>query len=135
MRRPPRGRPADNATGAPRGPDTAAFVNPWDHGCLIRYLAWLRQAYGFLPLPTPSEGGVAPGVQWQGGDAYAALSARVDLTNYVDYLIANWYAGNTDWPNNNWMATAHARLSADPGNRNPDGRFIFHVWDAEATLY
>jgi len=62
MRSPPRGRPADTATGAPRGPDTAAFVNPWDHGCLIRYLAWLRQAYGFLPLPTPSEGGVAPGV-------------------------------------------------------------------------
>lgn len=66
MRRPPRGRPPETAppapTPTPRGPDTAAFVNPWDHGCLIRYLAWLRQAYGFLPLPTPAEGGVAPGV-------------------------------------------------------------------------
>lgn len=60
MRRPPRGRPAKTA--GPRAPDTAAFVNPWDHGCLIRYLAWLRQAYGFLPLPTPADGGVAPGV-------------------------------------------------------------------------
>ncbi|MEC7945958.1 MAG: NACHT domain-containing protein [Myxococcota bacterium] len=60
MRRPPRGRPAKPA--GPRAPDTAAFVNPWDHGCLIRYLAWLRQAYGFLPLPTPADGGVAPGV-------------------------------------------------------------------------
>ncbi|MEE2940185.1 MAG: lamin tail domain-containing protein [Planctomycetota bacterium] len=81
------------------------------------------------------DGGVAPGVQWQGGDAYEALSARVDLVNYVDYLIANWYAGNTDWPQNNWMATARARLSADPSDVNPDGRFVFHVWDAEATLY
>lgn len=80
------------------------------------------------------DGGVAPGAQWQGGDAYAALSARVDLASYVDYLLAQWYSANYDWPRNNWMATARARLSADPGDRNPEGRFVFHVWDAEGTL-
>ena len=80
-------------------------------------------------------GGVAPGQQWSGTDAYRALSDRVDLRNYADYLLMNWYTGNTDWPQNNWMATAHARNSADPADVNPDGRFIFHNWDAETTLF
>ena len=79
--------------------------------------------------------GVAPGATWNGEVAYEALGRRVDLTNYVDYLLVNWYCGNTDWPQNNWMATAHARNSADPADVNPDGRFRFHNWDAEATLY
>ena len=80
-------------------------------------------------------GGVAPGQQWNGTEAYQALSDRVDLANYADYLLMNWYTGNTDWPQNNWMATAHARNSADPADVNPDGRFVFHNWDAETTLY
>ena len=79
--------------------------------------------------------GVAPGQLWQGEDAYQALVDRVDLVNYADYMLMNWYVGNTDWPHNNWMATAHARNSADPADVNPDGRFVFHNWDAEATLY
>ena len=60
MRRPPRGRPSSDEPA--RRPDPSAFLNPWDHGGLIRYLAWLRQAYGFLPLPTPSTAGDSPGV-------------------------------------------------------------------------
>lgn len=79
--------------------------------------------------------GVAPGQQWQGEDAYQALVDRVDLVNYADYMLMNWYVGNTDWPHNNWMATAHARNSADPADVDPNGRFRFHNWDAEATLY
>ncbi len=46
---------------ARRAPDPSTFVNPWDHGCLIRYLAWLRQAYGFLPLPSPKDGSAVGG--------------------------------------------------------------------------
>ena len=80
-------------------------------------------------------GGVSPGQLWQGQDAYEALAQRVDLENYVDYMIANWYGGNTDWPQNNWMATAHARLSGDFADVNPEGRFRFHTWDAETVLY
>ena len=81
------------------------------------------------------DAGVAPGATWQGEDAYGALASRVDLVNYVDYLLVNWYCGNTDWPQNNWMATAHARNSGDPADVNREGRFRFHNWDAEATLY
>ena len=32
-------------------PDPSSFLNPWDHGCLIRYLAFLRQVLGSLPTP------------------------------------------------------------------------------------
>ncbi len=43
--------PPTESAGAP---DPGAFLNPWGHGCLIRYLAWLRQAYGAVPLPPPT---------------------------------------------------------------------------------
>ncbi len=79
--------------------------------------------------------GVAPGQQWNGVEAYEALAARVDLENYADYLLMNWYVGNTDWPQNNWMATAHARNSASFSDVDPDGRFVFHNWDAETVLF
>ncbi len=35
-------------------PDPSSFLNPWAHGPLIRYLAWLRQLHGHIPLPAPS---------------------------------------------------------------------------------
>ncbi len=34
-------------------PESGDFLNPWAHGPLIRYLAWLRQLHGDLPLPAP----------------------------------------------------------------------------------
>ena len=34
-------------------PNQGSFVNPWSHGSLIRYLAWLRQTHSHLPLPAP----------------------------------------------------------------------------------
>jgi hypothetical protein len=34
-------------------PRPGSFINPWSHGSLIRYLAWLRQTHGHLPLPAP----------------------------------------------------------------------------------
>ncbi|MFT5199901.1 MAG: hypothetical protein ACI87O_002575 [Planctomycetota bacterium] len=77
---------------------------------------------------------ITPGSMWRGEDAWAALQARVDMGAYADYLIANWYGGNTDWPHSNWTATARSRLSADYSDVNPDPRFQFHVWDAETTL-
>jgi hypothetical protein len=55
---------------------------------------------------------------------YQALCNLLDVDDFIAYLLANWYAGNHDWPHKNWYAT----------HRNtPDGRWRFHSWDAEHT--
>ena len=54
---------------------------------------------------------------------YAAAQALLDMEDFVDYVILNWYAGNQDWPTSNWYATV----------RNPDGKIRFFEWDAEHT--
>lgn len=71
---------------------------------------------------------------YAGKPAYEALQDYVDLADYVDYLLVNFWAMNGDWPQRNWVATAHARLSADFADVNPDLQFRFHSWDAEAVL-
>lgn len=129
-------------------PDTrfAAAYGPGDN----EEYDWIKRGTvsdgnnGNVGTPTPGrwkevrsiiDGGVAPGSMWMGQDAFSALDERVDLANYIDYMLSNWYGGNTDWPQNNWMATAHARLSADFADVNPGGKFRFHAWDAETTLF
>jgi hypothetical protein len=48
------------------------------------------------------------------------------LPELVDYLILNFYAGNSDWDRSaNWYAIRP---------RIPAGQFQFLVWDAERTL-
>lgn len=53
---------------------------------------------------------------------YRRLESRVDLTNFVDYLILNSFAAMWDWPQNNWVAARE---------RSPGGRFRYVIWDAE----
>jgi len=54
---------------------------------------------------------------------YADLKEFVDLDQFIDYVILNWYAGNEDWADNNWYASF----------RNPSGRINYFVWDGERT--
>jgi len=56
---------------------------------------------------------------------WAEFTDKIDLNNYIDYLIINMFMHNTDWDgNNNWRAL-----------RNRDnGKFKFLVWDAELTM-
>jgi len=57
---------------------------------------------------------------------FQALSQRLDLPEFVDFMILNLYAGNSDWDRAaNWCA-ARTRI--------PGGKFRFFVWDAERTL-
>ena len=57
---------------------------------------------------------------------YEAVSGRLDLTQFADYLILNFYAGNSDWDrSSNWYAIRP---------RVAGGRFQFSVWDAERTF-
>ncbi|MEZ5329974.1 MAG: CotH kinase family protein [Verrucomicrobiales bacterium] len=56
---------------------------------------------------------------------YAAVLELLDPANLADYMIANMYAGNIDWQDNNSYAMR---------NRAGDGRFRFSSWDAEETF-
>ena len=69
-----------------------------------------------------------------GQPAWDALQDYVDVGDYIDYLILNFWAQNSDWPQRNWMATGRARLSANFADENPELQFRFHSWDGEATL-
>ena len=53
---------------------------------------------------------------------YQEIERRLDLVNFVDYLLPLVYADTDDWPHNNWRAARE---------RVPGGRFRFYVWDAE----
>jgi len=58
--------------------------------------------------------------------SYETISHYLDLPELADYLILNFYAGNSDWDRSaNWVAIR---------SRAPGGRFQFLVWDGEGTL-
>jgi hypothetical protein len=58
--------------------------------------------------------------------SYEEIGQHLDLPALADYMILNFYAGNSDWDRSaNWFA-------ARP--RTHGGRFRFFVWDAERTL-
>lgn len=56
---------------------------------------------------------------------YVEASRRLDLTNFVDYLLVNIYGANGDWPGNNWRAGRE---------RSANGIWRFYMWDAEFAL-
>jgi hypothetical protein len=57
---------------------------------------------------------------------FRALSQHLDLTQFADFLLLNFYAGNADWDRSaNWYAIRP---------RTADGQFQFLVWDGERTL-
>ncbi len=58
--------------------------------------------------------------------AYGNLRQYVDMTCLADYVIANSFLSNLDWPGKNWYAF---------GRRDgADGGFKFVPWDSEYTL-
>jgi hypothetical protein len=57
--------------------------------------------------------------------AYTNLAQYLDIPDYIDYLLMNFYAANTDWPGHNWKAAR--RRVAGAG-------LHFISWDAEWTL-
>ncbi|MCW1925789.1 chitobiase/beta-hexosaminidase C-terminal domain-containing protein [Luteolibacter arcticus] len=57
---------------------------------------------------------------------YTAIKQYLDVDQYIDYMLLNFYGSNQDWPDNNWTAT---RL------RSEGAGYRFFVWDAEMTLH
>lgn len=55
-----------------------------------------------------------------------AYATYLDAENYIDYLLVNFYVGNSDWPHRNWWAVR------DRSDESTGFKFI--TWDAEASL-
>ena len=63
---------------------------------------------------------------------YAAIQTMLDVDNYIDYLIAEIFAGNDDWPDNNiylWRAKTDQYLPDAPYGQ--DGRWRWMLFDMD----
>jgi hypothetical protein len=59
-------------------------------------------------------------------DYYDVVARQVDIDQFVDYLILRLWAGDWDWPHNNWSAASE---------RSNAGRWNFFVWDGEGGMF
>lgn len=59
-------------------------------------------------------------------NAYEQLDTLLDIDAFIDYMLINQYAGNTDWDHHNWYAIR--RRGADSEG------FRFLCWDSEIIL-
>jgi len=57
---------------------------------------------------------------------YEQLKGYLDVDDFIDYMLVNFYVGNTDWAHHNWYASRNVN--------DPDGRWRFYSWDAEHVL-
>ncbi len=56
---------------------------------------------------------------------YATIQEHLDLENFIDYLLVNFYNGNSDWDDNNFQCARRHDI--------PD-QWRFFVWDSERTM-
>ncbi|HWB07174.1 MAG TPA: CotH kinase family protein [Verrucomicrobiales bacterium] len=59
--------------------------------------------------------------------AYEAVLEKLDVANYIDYILVSCYASNVDWPVNNWRAARSRDTAAQAFQK----RYRFFVWDSE----
>jgi hypothetical protein len=57
---------------------------------------------------------------------YQLIQKYLDVDNFIDYLIPNYFVGNYDWGHKNWYATHNAA--------DPNGLWRFHHWDGEHLM-
>jgi len=55
--------------------------------------------------------------------AFEAVAAELDVPAFIDYMLLNFVAGNTDW--------GHKNLYASYRRSGPEPRWRWHSWDAE----
>ena len=58
--------------------------------------------------------------------AFEALTQKLDVADFIDYMLANFYIGNGDWDGKNWYASRN--------HFDPAGRWRWHMWDGEHVL-
>ena len=59
-------------------------------------------------------------------EGYQKVTTLLDIDNFIDYMLINQYAGNTDWDHHNWYAI-RSNAAGCPG-------FRFLCWDSELIL-
>ncbi len=126
------------------GVNTTLYINGAFKGIynLVQHVRqeWLREAFrsdldwDVLQVGVPSDG---DGIAYQEMFTflrnnpqsvlanYQGMQARLDVTEFVDYLIQNIYTCTGDWPHNNWIAARE---------RSTTGKFRFFTWDAEGAF-
>ena len=57
-------------------------------------------------------------------EEYEAFQQQVDVLNLADYMLLNFYIGNTDWDGHNWIAA----------KQKPNEPFRFYAWDSEFAI-
>ncbi len=126
------------------GVNTTLYINAQYKGIfnLVQHLRqeWMREAFNsdldwdVLQVGVPSDGdGIAYQEMFtflrsnpQSALAnYQGMQARLDMVNFVDYLIQNIYICTGDWPHNNWIAARE---------RSNTGKWRFFTWDAEGAF-
>ncbi|MDD2560054.1 MAG: CotH kinase family protein [Bacteroidales bacterium] len=60
------------------------------------------------------------------GSPHASEEALLDGQNFIDYMLINFYGGNTDWDHHNWIAVRD--------RTNPTQGFQIICWDSEHVL-
>lgn len=60
------------------------------------------------------------------GNRDASIEPLLDVDNFIDYMLINYYGGNSDWDSHNWLAVRN-RVKGDEG-------FRFICWDSEHIL-
>jgi len=60
------------------------------------------------------------------GTPNPAYTDYLDVESYIDFMLANIFVGNTDWPGHNWYGAM---------NRVNSTGFHFFMWDAEWVLW
>lgn len=60
------------------------------------------------------------------GSVNPAYQNLIEVDNYIDYMLINYYIGNKDWDKNNWTVSRN-RVNNDSG-------FRFFCWDTETSM-
>ena len=57
---------------------------------------------------------------------YEQAASLLDIDDFIDYMLLNYYIGNSDWSHQNWYASR--------SRTDPEGKWRFHSWDAEHSM-
>ena len=102
----------------------SSFINPAQSAYTLANATAYINYEALLDLCGVGQIAPNPTVDITNAANYAAVATKLDIDDFIEYMLVNFYGGNTDWAHQNWYASF---------NHNPDGRgrWRWHVWDAE----